>query len=191
MNTFYSPDELALVGLKRVGENVFVSRKSSIYNPEKIEIGNNVRIDDFCILSGEIKIASNIHISAYCALYGRNGIEISDFAGISPKVTIFSAIDDFSGEYLVGPMVNSKYTNVTGGKVILKRFAQISTGCVIFPNIILGEGCVIGAMSLVKTSIEDWSIAAGIPAKKIKMRSNKILEKVTEFQNESSFLIGR
>ncbi len=51
MDSFYSRDELKKIGLKKYGENVFLSKKASIYNPEKIEIGNNVRIDDFCILS--------------------------------------------------------------------------------------------------------------------------------------------
>lgn len=184
MNSFFTPEELVLIGFKGLGENVLLSRKASIFSPEKIEIGNNVRIDDFCILSGEIKIGSNIHIAAFCALYGRNGIEMSDFSGLSPRVTIFSAIDDFSGEYLIGPTINSKYTNVTGGKVIIRKFAQIGAGSIIFPNVIIGEGSAIGAMSFVKNCINDWTIAAGIPAKKIKMRSKKLLEKVKTFQIE-------
>ena len=51
MNSFYSKEELKEIGFKKYGENVLISRKTSIYNPEKIIIGNNVRIDDFCILS--------------------------------------------------------------------------------------------------------------------------------------------
>ncbi len=35
-----------------------------------ISIGDNVRIDDFCILSGKIELGSNIHISAYCLYNG-------------------------------------------------------------------------------------------------------------------------
>lgn len=185
MSSFFTPEELALIGFKCLGKNVLVSRKASIYSSENIEIGNNVRIDDFCILSGVIKIASNIHIAAYCALYGRNGIELLDFSGLSPRVTVFSAMDDFSGEYLVGPMVSSIYTNVSGGKVTVKKFAQIGMGSVIFPNVILGEGSTVGAMSLVKNTVEDWTIVAGIPAKKIKMRSKKLLDKALAVQKEN------
>ena len=54
MNSFYTENELKQIGFKRIGENVLISRKASIYQPELIEIGNNVRIDDFCILSGNI-----------------------------------------------------------------------------------------------------------------------------------------
>ena len=53
MNTFYSKEELENIGFAEIGHNVLVSKKASIYKPELIEIGNNVRIDDFCILSGK------------------------------------------------------------------------------------------------------------------------------------------
>ena len=53
--SFYSREELLDLGLKSVGENVRISRKVSIYGAEQISIGDNVRIDDFCILSGIIQ----------------------------------------------------------------------------------------------------------------------------------------
>jgi serine acetyltransferase len=50
--SFLSREKLMEIGFKSIGENVLLSSKASIYGPENIEIGNNVRIDDFCILSG-------------------------------------------------------------------------------------------------------------------------------------------
>ena len=46
VETFYSLKEMKDLGLKEYGRNVHISRKSSIYNPEKVTIGNDVRIDD-------------------------------------------------------------------------------------------------------------------------------------------------
>lgn len=68
MDSFFSKEELQLLNIK-VGKNVKISRKSSIYG-YNIEIGDNVRIDDFCILSGKIRLGNYIHIAAYSALYG-------------------------------------------------------------------------------------------------------------------------
>lgn len=102
-NSFLNEEELAQIGLKIYGVNVLISRKASFYSPEKISLGNNVRIDDFCILSGEITIGSHVHVSAYSALYGRFGIIMEEYTGLSPRCTVFSAMDDFSGEYLIGP----------------------------------------------------------------------------------------
>ena len=78
--SFYSPEELKEIDFKSVGENVLISRKVSIYSPQKISIGNNVRIDDFCILSGNITLGNYCRIAAYCALYGSHGIIMEDYS---------------------------------------------------------------------------------------------------------------
>lgn len=60
----FSESELKAIGFLKYGKNVLVSRKASIYNPEQMVLGDNIRIDDFCILSGNIKLGSYIHIPA-------------------------------------------------------------------------------------------------------------------------------
>ena len=177
MNTsFYTEEELKHLGLQYFGSNVLISRKVSLYSPETIVIGDNVRIDDFCILSGNIKLGSQIHISAYSALYGGGGIEMEDYTGLSPRCTVLSATDDFSGNALVGPCVNDEYRNVFCGKVLIKKYSQIGTNTTILPNVVIGEGTAVGAMSLVTKSLPSWSICFGIPAKFMKERSKKMLD---------------
>lgn len=171
MDPFYSEEELDVIGFKSVGKNVKLSRKASIYSPQQIIIGNNVRIDDFCILSGRITLGSNIHISAYVALYGALGIEIGDYSGISPKSVVYSAMDDFSGDYLIGPIHPKSFTNVTGGLVRIGRFVQIGSNVVVFPNLEIEDGAVIGACSLVNHNVKEWSINYGIPSKKHRSRN--------------------
>lgn len=173
--SFYSEEELGGLGLKSFGHHVLISRKASFYGAERIAVGSHVRIDDFCLLSGAITLGSHIHISAYSALYGEFGIELEDYAGISPRCTLFSASDDFSGNYLVGPMVPGQYTRVTGGKITLKRFCQIGAGSVILPGVTLNEGVAVGAMSLVKKDLDAWGIYAGSPARLIKTREKGLL----------------
>lgn len=175
--SFYTPEELAQIGLKSYGENVRISRYAQIYSPEKISIGDNVRIDDFCILSGNITIGSHIHIAAYCAMYGADyGIIMEDYTGLSARATIYAAMDDFSGDYLIGPIHEDKSINVTGGLVQICKYAQIGVGGLVFPSVCVGEGTVLGAMSMAKQALIPWSIYAGIPAKKIKNRSKGLLD---------------
>ena len=174
--SFYTPKELTNLGFKKIGNNVSISRFARFYGIENIEIGNHVRIDDFCILSGKIKLGSFIHISAYCALYGQYGIDLEDYTGLSPRCTVFSASDDFSGEYMIGPMLPNKLTNVNGGKVTFERFTQVGANTVILPNVTLQEGSVIGSMSLVKQNTKQWMIYAGTPAKIVKERKKDILQ---------------
>lgn len=163
------------IGFKSVGENVLISEKATFYNPEMMSIGSNVRIDDFCLLSGTISLGSYIHLGAYNALYGKFGIAMEDFSGLSPRCTVFSASDDFSGQWMISPMVPNNLTKVSGGEVRIGRFSQVGANCVILPNLVLEEGTVIGAMSLVKKSTEAWSLYAGCPAKYIKPRNKNIL----------------
>ena len=175
-NSFYSLEELAGLGFKSIGSDVLISRFARFYSVEDMEIGNHTRIDDFCILSGQIKLGSYIHISAYCALYGKFGIELKDYTGLSPRCTVFSATDDFSGNYLIGPMVKKEYTNVIGGKVVIERYSQIGSNCVVLPNITIHEGVAVGALSLVSSDLPAWKIYGGIPAKQIKERKKGLLD---------------
>lgn len=181
---FLTEDQLANLGLKSYGDDVLISDKASIYSPELISIGNNVRIDDFCILSGNIILGSYIHISAYSALYGKFGIEMQDYTGLSPRCTIFSASDDFTGNYLISPMVPDEYTNVVGGKVSINRFSQIGAGTTILPNVTIGEGVAVGAMSLINKALVPWTIYAGIPVKPIKKRSQNLLKFAQEIEHK-------
>ena len=176
MESFYSEKELQEIGFKSIGRNVKLSRKASIYSPGSISIGDNVRIDDFCILSGKITLGSHIHISAYVALYGAMGIEIGDYSGVSPKSVIYSAMDDFSGDYLVGPIHPEETTNVKGGLVKIGRFVQIGSNVVVFPELVINEGAVIGACSLVNKDVEEWSINYGVPCMKQKDRGRGLLQ---------------
>ena len=164
-NSFLSSDELKNIGFNKCGKNVLISKYATFYDVKNINIGDNVRIDDFCILSGKIKLGSNIHISAYTALYGKFGIFLDDYSGLSPKVTIFSATDDFSGNFLIGPMVSAKYTNVISGEIIINKYCQIGACTVILPGVKIGIGTTVGAMSLITKNLEGWGIYAGIPAK--------------------------
>lgn len=175
--SFYTEQELSQLGLKSYGKNVRISRYAQIYSPERISIGHNVRIDDFCILSGSITLGSHIHIAAYCALYGANyGIVMEDYTGLSARATIYAAMDDFSGDYVIGPIHDSNITSVTGGMVKICAYSQISAGALIFPDVIVGEGTVLGAMSMAKQSLESWGVYAGVPARKIKNRNKRLLD---------------
>lgn len=174
--SFYTEKELKKIGLRSYGQNVLISKKTSIYGAKNIIIGSNVRIDDYCILSGSIEIGSYIHIAAYCGLYGKKGIFIKDFSGLSAKVIIYSISDDFSGNHMIGPVVPSVFTNATGGPVILDKFVQVGAGSIIMPYLNLEEGAVVGAMSFVNKSLKAWTINAGIPIKYIKMRNTNILK---------------
>jgi dTDP-4-amino-4,6-dideoxy-D-glucose acyltransferase len=160
-----------MYNFKSIGQNVKISPKASIYRAENIEIGNNVRIDDFCILSageGGIKIGNNVHIACYTHFIGAGRIECEDHSQFSSHCGIFSSTDDFSGKYLVGPCVPMEDRNVYSAPVTFKRFCVLGASVVIMPGVTIGEGSAIGVNSFVKSSVPDWSLYVGSPAKFIR-----------------------
>ncbi|MDN5752635.1 MAG: acyltransferase [Nitrosospira sp.] len=162
-----------------LGQNVLISDKASIYNCANISLGGNVRIDDFCVLSagpGRIEIGDYVHIAVYSSLIGAGKITMSDFSNLSSRVSIYSSNDDYSGATLTNPMVSSQYSDVTHADVFLGKHVLVGSGSVILPGVILEEGAVVGALSLVKKNCKAFGIYAGCPAKFIKERKRDLLE---------------
>jgi acetyltransferase-like isoleucine patch superfamily enzyme len=184
-NSFYTPEELKKLKFKAIGKDVLISRYARIYSMKTIEIGSNVRIDDFCLLSGKIKIGSHVHISAYASLCGgEKWITLDDFVNVSQKVEIYAKTDDFSGATLTNPTIPDKFKNLVEADVIMKKHVLVGVGSVVLPGVTLEEGSVIGALSLVKNSTSPWSINVGIPAKKIKDRKKDLLKLEKQFLEE-------
>jgi galactoside O-acetyltransferase len=90
-------------------------------------------------------------------------------------------MDDFLGIGLTNPTVPMEFRNVSHGPVKISKHSIVGVGSVIFPNVIVGEGCAIGAMTLVNKSIDPWGVYVGIPAIRIKDRSKNLLEKEKQF----------
>lgn len=183
---FYKREELLEMGFAHVGENVLLSDKASYYNCKNIHLGSNVRIDDFCIISsGEfgIRFEGYNHVACYVSLIGKNLIQLKEFTCVSSKSAIYSSTDDYSGSALIGPTVPEEYRNVISGDVILEKHVIIGAGSVILPNVTLGEGVAVGALSLITKDCEEWSMYIGIPAKKIKDREKTLLQKEQQFMS--------
>ena len=183
MTSFYSEEELSTMGFQSVGEGCKISRKASFYGISHISIGDNVRIDDFCILSAgkKIIIGDYVHIACYTSLIGAGEIIISDFCSISGRVSIYSSSDDYSGRYMTNPMVPNQFTNVTNASVILNKHVIIGCASVILPGVILEEGVAIGALSLVDHSCAGNMIYCGNPLKKVIPRSKNYQNLEREF----------
>lgn len=172
---FYTKEQLDAIGFKSVGNNVKISDKAVFYNAGAISIGENTRIDDFCILSagaGGISIGRNVHIACYVSIIGKEAVTIDDFAGISSKCAIYSSSDDYSGEALSNPTVPEKYTNVTHKPVHIGRHVLIGAGTIVLPGVNIADYNAIGAVSLVRKAIPQTGlILGGNPLKALSRRN--------------------
>lgn len=182
---YYSQEQLRQFSFLSIGKNVLISDKVSIYNPTQIALGDNVRIDDFCVLSGRITLGRNVHIAVFCNIAGgEEGIVVGDFSGFAYGCQVFTQSDDYSGESLTNPTVPDRYKKETKKKIHVGRHCIVGVSSVILPGVTLSEGTAVGAMSLVAKKTEPWSVYFGIPAKKIKNRSSNLLKLEQQFLGE-------
>lgn len=171
---WYSSNELESLRLKKFGKNVLISKDAKIYHPSKLVIGDNVRIDAFSLLTGDIKLGNFIHIPPFCSFSGVGGIEIADLVTISTRLSVFTANADFAtGSGLTNPTIPEKFRKRNVGPVKIEKHVMIGSHSVILPNSVLKEGASFGAFSLIKGVYEGWSVYAGIPVKFIKKRSSE------------------
>lgn len=184
---YLTNSELKRIGFKSLGTNVKISDKASIYSPESISIGDNSRIDDFCVVSGNVTIGRNVHIAPFCLVAGgEEGIQMDDFSGLAYNVQVFSQSDDYSGRTLTNPTVPAKYKSETKRRVHLAKHVIVGAGSIIFPGVRLSEGCSVGAMSLVNKSTDPWGIYVGNPARRVKDRKKDLLALEHDFLIENN-----
>lgn len=179
---FLERGRLESIGFASLGDNVLLSDKASIYGANMIHLGNNIRIDDFCVLSagdGGIYIGNHIHIAVYTSLIGAGRISLDDYCNLSSRVAIYSSNDDYGGEYMTNPMVPAEFTNVTHADVYLGKHVIVGCGTVVLPGVRIDDGTAIGALSLVTNNCESFGVYVGIPARKIKNRKKNLLSKET------------
>ena len=183
--TYLPEGRLAAMGFGRLGANVRISDRASIYNPELMEIGDHVRIDDFCVVSGKVVIGRNVHIAVFCNIGGGEvGVMLEDFSSLAYGCHVFTQSDDYSGHTLTNPTVPDKYKRETKAAVLIKRHSIVGTGSVILPGVTLETGTSVGAMSMVTKSTEPWSVYFGIPAKRLMPRARLLLDLERDYLRE-------
>ena len=162
--------------------------KCSIYNSKNIEIGNNVRIDDFCVISagtGGIVIKDFVHLSLYVSIQGSGKITLGNYVGCAPKVSIISTSDDYNGEFMTNPqveLINPKFIKLDSTDIYIGNHCIIGMNSIILPNSYISDGISIGAMSMVNRKLTKHGIYFGIPVKFLKEKSYNYLELEKQFK---------
>ena len=172
--------------LVKCGRNVFFGSDITLRHPHKIQIGNNVVIDDGCVLDAKglandgITIGNGVFIGRQTSLNTKDGdIQLEDGVNIGAFCTVFSASQVRCGKntliaaysYLVGgghDMTDTETAVINQDRpslgITIGDNGWIGTGVSILDGVTIGHDVVIGANSVVTTNIEDFAVAAGSPA---------------------------
>ena len=178
--------------LGRVGRNVTFGHGIVLRHPHKIRIGDDVHIDDQCVLDAKgadnrgITIGNGVFIGRNTIISCKNGdIEIDDRANIGFNCEIFSG-----GHVRLGKnTLVAAYTYLVGGDHEHQRTdipvldqGRVALGIEVDDNVWLGahvvvsdgarvgRDAIIGAGAVVRGEIPPFQIAAGVPAKVIRDR---------------------
>jgi len=177
--------------MKHLGLNAFIYPTAKIIHPENLSLGDESIIADFSFIYA---VGKGIEIGNFCNITehaiiqsGPNSIvKFHDFSAIGPRVTILAASDNYLGEAFSGLSIyKDKYRKIISKDVILKSHVQVGTCSTILPGVTLGEGCQIGANSLVTKSMPEWTLCYGSPCKPVKeIPRETILSMKKEFLEE-------
>ena len=182
---YLTREQLEQLGCKSLGKNVKISDKAVLYQPELMEFGDNSRVDDFCVLSGNIAFGRNTFVGVFCNLAGGSkGIIMQDFSTLAYGCHVFTQSDDYSGSTMTNSTVPTQYKRESKKPVCIERHCIVGTKSVVFPGVTLAEGCSIGAMSLVLQNTEPWGIYFGIPVRRIKDRCRDLLLLEAQYLSE-------
>jgi dTDP-4-amino-4,6-dideoxy-D-glucose acyltransferase len=174
---FLSQEKLFVMGFHHLGQNVQISDKAVFYNPGGISIGDNTRIDDFCLLSGEdIVIGKNVHLACYVSIIGKGRIELADYSSVSFKGSVFSSSDPYDGSLMTNPTIPEPFRQTYHKPVYIGKHVVIGCHSCVFPGVTIGNGSAVGAMSMVSKHIPNGVIAFGVPAVVKGQRSSNIFD---------------
>ena len=169
------------------GRNVVFGQNVVLRHPHKIRIGDNVVVDDNCLLdakgnaNGGIRIGSGVFIGRNTILSCKNGdIELADGSNIGFNCEIFSA----STVRIGADTLVAAYAYVVGGDhvagdpsrpvieqerrsagVVIGAGAWIGAGAKILDGVTIGDRAIIGASAVVKDDVPAGMTAVGIPAR--------------------------
>ncbi len=175
------------------GRNVVFGQNVVVRHPHKIHIGDNVVVDDNCLLDAKgqsnkgIRIGNGVFIGRNTILSCKDGdIELADDANIGFNCELFSASRVTVGR---GTLM-AAYSYVIGGdhdfsdpsKAVLEQTrvsagvsigdgVWMGAGAKILDGVTLGDHAIIGAGAVVRDDVPAHAIAVGIPARVVSMRT--------------------
>ena len=179
---------------KRTGKRVVFGRNMTIRHPWKIEIGDNVVFDDNTVLdakgsgTGGIWIGNNVFIGRNTSLVCKEGeIRIGDYSNIGTDCALLSETKIEIGRYVflagrcylvAGGNHGFKdretpimfQPSLSKGGITVEEDVWLGASVTVLDGVVLGKGSVVGAASLVNRPIPPYSIAYGVPARRVQER---------------------
>lgn len=154
--------------LNESGNNFRLGYSSELLNPQHFSIGDNFFTGPYC----------------YFVTNKNNPIQIGNHVMFGPSCKIIGG--DHNIHYNKNHMYFNQEIDHMHSKIVIEDGVWIGADTILLSGAHIGEGAVIGAMSLVRSSVPPYCIAVGIPAKKFRRRFDSPEDLIVMLQNIQS-----
>lgn len=157
----------------RVGQHVFIGDRVIIFQEQgggPVELGDRVRIFGDAVLEvgpgGSIRVGPDTRIHRGCQLvaYG-TAIEIGRDVGIAQNCAFYP----YNHGMAPGTPI-ARQPVETRGPIVVEDHAWLGVGVIVLDGVRIGRGAVVGAGAVVTKDVPAGAIAAGVPARVLRMR---------------------
>lgn len=178
---------------KRVGRGLIIGRNVTLRHPGSISLGDNVTIDDNCLVDargsgGEgVVLGDGVILNRGCLVIAKNGpVRLGRRTSVGSNSVIVSLSGVELGEaamlagncYLSAGAYRVDHASAivmdaepySTGPIRVGEGAWLGTGAIVLDGVSIGSGAVVGAAAMVNKDVPDNAIAAGVPAKVIRQR---------------------
>ena len=160
----FEPSQLAACG-----EGCVFEAGVLIFHPENVQLGRNVYVGHQAILKGyyknTLRVGDETWIGQQVFMHAAGGLEIGARVGIGPGVRIITSSHREGGRDV--PVL---FSPIELAPVVIGDDSDLGVGCVVLPGVTIGRGAVIGAGAVVNEDIPEYAVAAGVPARVLRLR---------------------
>lgn len=135
-------------------------------------IEDDVVIDAFVKLKpaggdGEVRVGRGSYVNSGTVIYSGNGVSIGEHVLIAANCTLAPVNHEYRSKDL---LIKEQGMMPSRGGIVIEDDVWVGANCVLLDGAVLRRGCVVGAGSVVRGELPEYSICVGQPAKVIGYR---------------------
>lgn len=132
----------------------------------------------WCNYGGHVRMGKDVVVGPYCIIYGAGGIDIGDFTHLGSGVQLISQAGLHDENRL------RRVPSFTFAPIQIGAGSWIGVGAVVLGGSRIGRCVTVAPNSVVMTDIPDYAIAAGNPARVVRLSST--LPDASKFPNSQT-----
>jgi len=178
--------------LGHVGRGVVFGQGVVLRHPAKIRIGDGVTVDDLVLLDakgtrnrgidvgdgvflgrgtilsckdGDIRLGDHTNLGFHCEVFSGSAVSVGRHGLFAAQAYLVGGGHQFEDEALA--VIDQPRTSQG---ITLGDNVWLGTGAKVLDGVRIGSGVVVGANAVVNTDLPDGAIAAGVPARVLRLR---------------------